>query len=324
MKLLRHIVFAVCLATIGLVLVFAVRSALDSAREQAAREETVSTALEPEPPESSPNRSIEILALSETRSAKRQWDLIDFVDAVDDTLTGEETAVILDQLRALAADPAAHRLSAVNLNSLLNLLRRNGVADPQVLPILAQLAANESADPEVRDYALQHTEGWLRERDAATGQQLIDDETARSAAHDLLLEAAGKPQRAFAGTAATSLVDLAEFYPDELGAEVVDETIRSLLESDETHPAAKISAIQLAGERRLPEALPEIRAVMQDTDASPALRLAAYGALGAVGQRSDLAVIDQLLASWSRDPRYDIALQTARERITARLGAQPE
>lgn len=264
-------------------------------------------------------RADEILALAQTKAAKGEWDLIDAVTELGDTLTQEEAAEIVKKLREIAGKPDAGKISAVNLNSLLNLLRRNGVADPDIFQSLAGIVANEAADIEVRDYAVQHAEGWLRERDPATGKPAVDDPPSRQAIRKLLVDAAAMPGKSFSGTATTALVDLAGFYPEEFPAELVDRSVLGLLKGDEVHPAARVSAIQLCAERGLTQALPEIRAVMGKADAAPALRLAAYAALGTLGDASDAAALDKLLATEVRDRRFDAALQGARKKIAARI-----
>lgn len=250
-------------------------------------------------------------------SPRREWELIGAVQALGSSLTTEETAAIAASLVENSSGAGGYGMPAVNWNSMLNLLRTSNFDDPDFLNYLANICRDESIEIEIRDYAVQHTEAWLRARDSSTGRHLIESEDARAAAHEFLIEAASRAEDSFSGTAATSLVDLAGVFPEEFEGDQVDVLIRDLLESEKTHPASRVSALQLAAERGLTDILPAIRELVADEEAPAAMKLSAIAAMGKLGLPGDLQSLKELLNP-DEPGRFDVALKTAIERIAAR------
>lgn len=253
-----------------------------------------------------------------TQAPGNEWALIDAVSNLGATLTADEAAQIAESLRSAQDGGEAVKMSAVDWNSLLNLLRTNGYAEPELLELLAAVLREDTEELEVRDYAVQHTEGWLQWRARETGELLVADADIREGAHKMLLEAAGRESESLSGTATSALVDLAEFHPEEFENEEIDQMIMGHLRNDGVHSTTRATAIQLAAERGIDQALPDVRDLVADREAAPAERLAGLGALGSLGELSDLQLLGSFVSKGSEDARYAVAAQRAIGRIVAR------
>ncbi|MEM8953328.1 MAG: HEAT repeat domain-containing protein [Verrucomicrobiota bacterium] len=250
----------------------------------------------------------------------KEWDVIGAVNSLGSSLSEEECRELAQSLMENLNEELFIGISAVDFNSVLNLLRANGYAEPALFEYLAQTFRNDGLSIELRDYAVQHTEAWLRELDRTTGRLLIEDIDLRRAAASMLLEAVGYAEESFSGTAASALSDLSFFHPDEIDPVGLDASILHLLEGEGVHSHSRITAIQLAAERRLEGAIPFVRGVVHDEAIDPSTRLVAIGALGALGDGADIKSLQS-----ARGPngtgRFDRAIAVAVSRIAARYEA---
>lgn len=259
----------------------------------------------------------EIASLAELiKERGSEWAVTDLVHELGGSLNDDEVAELAETLKRLIKSDGDGEVSAVDLNEVLNLLRWNRYSDPSVLKLLASVHRDRQQDDEVRDYALQHSEAWLRTINYRTGKLMFEDPGDRSGVYDLLRSAAGQATQAYAGTAASSLADLAKSFPDEVEAKNLDAMVMRLCGGEDVNKLTKITAFQLAAERGLKGALPRARRIVADVSADPSLRLSAIAAVGALGTTSDIELLKTIEAS---NARFEPALKTATERLNQRL-----
>ena len=77
--------------------------------------------------------------------------------------------------------------------------------------------------------------------------------------------------------------------------------------SSHSHPAARVTAVQIAAEQGCHDILPTARTLAYDRDAAAPLRLASLAALRRLGTVSDLAAL-RVLAATNTDERLSAAL----------------
>jgi hypothetical protein len=156
--------------------------------------------------------------------------------------------------------------------------------------------------PAVLDYCIQHL--------GAMQNEIANDATRRRI-REVLVGAARRAEQSYAGTALYSLADdrRATFAQN---AELKRLTL--VLCKPDVNPAARIAAIQLAGQREYAEALPLLRETLSGERRDAVLDIVAIGSVGLLGDIGDIA----LLSRFSSDSRRATAAEAAVKRITER------
>jgi len=129
----------------------------------------------------------------------------------------------------------------------------------------------------------------------------------------IFAKAASRKDRPYAGTALYALAADGRASPPAT-AELKRLTV-SLCGPDADR-AARMAAMQLAGERGWREALPAVRAALSGTDRDAAVDIVAIGTLGLIGDGSDSALVEKVLANGG--VRLRTAAETALRRIAGR------
>ena len=120
----------------------------------------------------------------------------------------------------------------------------------------------------------------------------------------------------YAGTALYSLAADRRATPQQL--EELKRLALALCEPD-ANPAARIAAVQLAGERGYAEALPILRKVLSSPRRDAVLDIVATGSVGLLGDSSDIPRLSHFIKC---DSRRASAAGTAIKRINERSGAK--
>ena len=163
------------------------------------------------------------------------------------------------------------------------------------------LPGNTIHPPVVVDYCIQHLGAMVNELDDA----------GRKAVRGVLAKASGEKGKPYSGTALYSLAEDRRATPSQ-AAELKRLTLA--LCRPGAHPAARMAAIQLAGQRGCREVLPALRETLAAPARDAALDIVSIGSIGLLGDARDIA----LLSRFSSDRRCAAAVEAAIKRINER------
>ena len=228
------------------------------------------------------------------RSIARRRDLAD-----------GDVAALMSYVKSRGGSLRPGREAALR-NDVLNLLRNQRNVPEGLVGLLLGIAADGGRDSALVDYAFQHL-GAL--------QHDIADDAVRTRVRAAFVRAAKDVGRPFAGTALYSLADAPRPTPDG-DAELRRLTLALLAPG--AHPLARLSAVQLAGERGYREALPAVRGILTGDRRDAVQDIVAVGALGLIGEASDAALVRAALNKGGS--RLRPAAETALKRIAEREG----
>lgn len=207
----------------------------------------------------------------------------------------------LDALMGMLSEPSNQPGIHVLKNDLLNALRSQTLPPEALTQCLIEMFQDPRHDEVVRDYALQHLGAWYLQTDQ------------RSDVQETLWQATQPGQGHLAGTALLALHRLANrgaaVDPARLSA-----TAFRLAQSN-TSIHAKITALRICGERRIPGTAQLARQVLAETS-EVSLQLSAIATLGEVGQFSD----SELLERFRAHPRLMRATEKALQKLQESFG----
>ena len=197
----------------------------------------------------------------------------------------------------------AERVAALK-NDVMNLLWNQEPPVEGLAEALVMMFDGGGHPPEVLDYCIQHL-GAMQ-----NGQ----DEVTRRRVRDVFVRAAGDTCQPYAGTALYSLADDRRATPSD------DAALRRLtlvLCKPDANNAARIAAIQLAGQRGYSEALPLVRETLSGPRRDAVLDIVCLGTLGLLGDSGDLELVSHFAKC---DTRRAAAAEAATRRIKERSG----
>jgi len=207
----------------------------------------------------------------------------------------------LDALMALLSEPSNQPGIHVLKNDLLNALRSQTQQPEALTQCLIKIFQDTRHDGVIRDYALQHLGAWYLQTDG------------RSEVQETLWQAAQPGQGHLAGTSLLALHRLAN-RSAAVDPSRLSETAFRLAQSN-TSIHAKITALRICGERRIPGTAQLARQVLAETS-EVSLQLSAIATLGEVGQLSDSALLERFRAH----PRLMRATEKALEKLQESFG----
>ena len=222
------------------------------------------------------------------------------VQGLPPTLTAEQCLAVRELVRDHTATPALR-------NDALNTLETQ-TANPQAGLVTELLTAwNDTKDDATwRDFALQHL--------AVVHERAAPEE--RQQAETLLLTVAQDEASPSAGTALLSLERLGR--RDAALGETTRKLAKETLAAGGSNTARRLTALCVcinAGDR---EILPLARQTVQETGAAARFRMACVGALGELGDASDVATLEALTKD--KDSRVRTAATTQLASLKRRLG----
>ena len=233
-------------------------------------------------------------------------------------LPEKDVAALVAYLRSKDRPLPVERVAALK-NDVMNLLRNQapppkGLAETLIAMIeekdgnrggaLRTARPTKMADRHpsaVLDYCIQHLGAMIN----------MVDEPARLRVRGVLAKASGEKGKPYSGTALYSLAEDRRATPSQ-AAELKRLTLAMC--KPEAHPAARMAAIQLAGQRGCREALPALRETLAAPARDAALDIVSIGSIGLLGDASDIA----LLSRFSSDRRCAAAVEAAIKRINER------
>ena len=219
-------------------------------------------------------------------------------------LNADNVQALMDYLRTTGGALRVEREAALK-NDVLNLLRNQSTLPDGLVDLLMEMFACNEQPSVVRDYALQHL-GALQKGDL--------DAQRRWNCRDLFVAAAKDIREPFAGTALYSLA------ATEQMSKAQETELRRLTVAacgTESNPLARMSALQLAGERRYREVLPIVRKQLDGVRRDAVTDMVAVGTLGLLGGQDDLSRLERLKTRGGQ--RLRPAVETAIRRIEERL-----
>ena len=216
----------------------------------------------------------------------------------------DDVQALMDYLRTTGGALRVEREAALK-NDVFNLLRNQATLSDGLVDLLMEMFACNEQPSVVRDYALQHL-GALRKDDL--------DAQQRQNCRDVFVAAAKDIRESFAGTALYSLA-----ATDQMSKAQETELRRLTVAAcgAAANPLARMSALQLAGERGYREVLPVVRKLLDGARRDAVTDMVAVGTLGLLGGRDDLSRLERLKAQGGQ--RLRPAVETAIRRIEERL-----
>ena len=227
----------------------------------------------------------------------------------------KDVAALIAYLRTADNAMRVERVAALK-NDIMNLLRSQeppveGLAETLIVMFEGRSISTHNSStpnspthphpPAVLDYCIQHLGAMLDEL----------DEKGRLRVRAVLAKAAKRTKQPYAGTALYSLAEDARATPAQ------DKELKGLalaLCKPEANHAARIAAIQLAGERGYADALPVLREILSAPSRDAVLDTVCIGSIGLLGTADDIALIER----FKGDSRRSAAVEAAIRRINER------
>jgi hypothetical protein len=216
-------------------------------------------------------------------------------------LPEKDVAALVAYLRTGDNAMRVERVAALK-NDVMNLLRNQEPPPKGLTEVLIAMFRSGKHPPAVLDYCIQHLGAMQGE---------ITDDALRHRIRETFVFAARQTRQPYAGTALYSLAE------DKQASQSQKSGLKRLTISlckQGSHPVARVSAIQLAGERGYKEILPILRETLSSSHRDAVLDIVSIGSLGLLGEESDL----ELLSQFSSDTRRAVAVKAAIKRIKER------
>jgi hypothetical protein len=213
-------------------------------------------------------------------------------------LPEKDVAALMAYLRSKDSAMRVERVAALK-NDVMNSLRNQEPPPKGLTEALIAMFRSGKHPPAVLDYCIQHLGAMQGE---------ITDDALRRRIRETFIFAARQTRQPYAGTALYSLAK------DKHASQSQKNELKRLavaLCKQGSHPVARISAIQLAGERGYKEILPILRETLSSARRDAVLDIVSIGSLGLLGEESDL----ELLSQFSSDTRRAVAVKAAIKRI---------
>ena len=221
-------------------------------------------------------------------------------------LSADEVAAMMEYVASTNYVMRIEREAALK-NDVLNLLRNQKQPPKDLADLLLDMVASKQYAPVIIDYCIQHL-------GAMVGS--VPDDTTKARIREAFVAAAEDIGEAYSGTALYSLAEMPNKSKSE-SDELRRLTVAACGES--ANPIARISAIQLAGERGYCETLPMLRGILAGTRRDAVLDMTVVGSIGLMGDANDVQLLESFRSRGGRrlKPAIDAAVQRTKERHSA-------
>ena len=218
-------------------------------------------------------------------------------------LPKEDVTALMAYLQSVQDKLRPERVAALK-NDVINLLRCQEKPAEGLVEALIVMFSGGRHPPAVLDYCIQHLGAM---------QNDIRDASLRRRVRKTFVNAAARKNQPYAGTALYSLAEnkhASQSQKNEL------KRLTVALCKQGSHPVARVSAIQLAGERGYKEVLPFLRNTLSSARCDAVIDIVCMGSLGLLGDESDI----DILSRFKSDRRRAAASEAAISRIKERSG----
>lgn len=203
-------------------------------------------------------------------------------------------------------------------NDIMQLLRNQQPAMPEITPALLGLWNDSQQDPTLRDYALQHLREWVSDHDVRSAHET--NPTRIKEIQNTFLAAIDSENASYdpqSTTLGTALLALHEWHqkghPHAMGGmSSMSDTpfevrLLSILAEPAVHRGTRATALQIAAQRKMTNALPVARQILNHAESDMILRLAAINFLGSNGSNAD----KEFLITYQHHHQHDTLLQSS-------------
>ena len=264
--------------------------------------ETPATATRLEKQKPAVSQLVKVAIGRDEATARRYVARSEAVWQLGNTLPEEEVSALLGYLRSTEDVLREERVDALK-NDIMNVLRAQERTPKELAETLIAMFDSQAYGEALLDYCVQHL-GALQETTANV--------TERRPIYDCLRRASLVPGASYAGTALIALTHTPNENDEQ--RHFVNERVAALVYAEDTHEAAKTTAVQIAAERGCTELLPVIRRIAADQSTAVTLRIVAIGALGTFREARDVTLLERLKAD-APNPRLRPAIARAIERF---------
>ena len=221
-------------------------------------------------------------------------------------LSASDVAALMEYVASTSCVMRIEREAALK-NDVLNLLRNQKQPPKDLADLLLDMVASKQYAPVIIDYCIQHL-------GAMVGS--VPDGLTKARIRETLVAAAEDIGETYSGTALYSLAEMPNKSKSE-SDELRRLTVAACGESANT--IARISAIQLAGERGYRETLPMLRGILAGTRRDAVLDMTVVGSIGLMGDANDVQLLESFRSRGGRrlKPAIDAAVQRIKERHSA-------
>jgi hypothetical protein len=221
-------------------------------------------------------------------------------------LSADEVAAMMEYVASTNYVMRIEREAALK-NDVLNLLRNQKQQPEGLADLLLDMVASKQYASVIVDYCIQHL-------GAMVGS--VSDGPTKARIRETFVAAAEDIGETYSGTALYSLAEMPNKSKSE-SDELRRLTVAACGESANT--IARISAIQLAGERGYRETLPMLRGILAGTRRDAVLDMAVVGSIGLMGDAGDVQLLEAFRSRAGRrlKPAIDAAVQRTKERHSA-------
>lgn len=221
-------------------------------------------------------------------------------------LSADDVAALMEYVASANCVMRVEREAALK-NDVLNLLRNQKLQPEGLADLLLDMVASRQYAPVILDYCIQHL-------GAMVGS--VSDDLTKARIRETFVAAAKDIGETYSGTALYSLAEMSNKSKSE------SDELRRLTVSacgEGANPIARISAIQLAGERGYCETLPMLRGILAGTRRDAVLDMTVVGSIGLMGDANDVQLLESFRARGGRrlKPAIDAAVQRIKERHSA-------
>lgn len=222
-------------------------------------------------------------------------------------LSADDVAALMEYVASTNCAMRVEREAALK-NDVLNLLRNQKQQPEGLADLLLDMVASRQYAPVIIDYCIQHL-------GAMVGS--VSDDMTKARIRETFVAAAKDIGETYSGTALYSLAEMPNKSKPE-SDELRRLTVAACGES--ANPIARISAIQLAGERGYRETLPMLRGILVGTRRDAVLDMAVVGSIGLMGDVGDIQLLESFRSRGGRrlKPAIDTAVQRIKERHFAK------
>lgn len=218
-------------------------------------------------------------------------------------LSADDVVALMGYVASTVCVMRVEREAALK-NDVLNLLRNQKLQPEGLADLLLDMVASKQYAPVIIDYCIQHL-------GAMVGS--VSDGLTKARIRETFVAAAKEIGETYSGTALYSLAEM----PNKSKPESDELRLLTVAACGESaSPVARISAIQLAGERGCRETLPMLRGILAGTRRDAVLDMAVVGSIGLMGDANDVQLLESFRSRGGRrlKPAIAAAVQRIKER----------